>query len=56
VIHRLLYYRQDSWMYFYGENAYSAEYDLDYRKSVSRVVLYWITMEGKPREVTQAGA
>jgi hypothetical protein len=34
-------------MYFYGENAYSEEYDLEYRQSVSRVVLYWITLERK---------
>jgi cyclopropane fatty-acyl-phospholipid synthase-like methyltransferase len=27
VLHRLLYYGQDSWMSFYGENAYSEEYD-----------------------------
>ena len=47
VIHRLLYYKQDSWMFFYGDNAYSHEYDADYRKSVSRVLLYWITLKRK---------
>jgi hypothetical protein len=49
VIHRLLYYGQDSWMFFYGKNAYSPEYDVAYRKSVSRVLLYWITLERKPQ-------
>jgi cyclopropane fatty-acyl-phospholipid synthase-like methyltransferase len=49
VIHRLLYYGQDSWMFLYGENAYSPEYDVAYRKNVSRVLLYWITLERKPR-------
>jgi cyclopropane fatty-acyl-phospholipid synthase-like methyltransferase len=53
VIHRLLYYGQDSWMFLYGENAYSPEYDVAYRKSVSRVLLYWITLERKPQ---RAGA
>lgn len=44
VIHRLLYYTQDSWMHFYGENAYSEEYNPEYRRTVSWVVLYWITL------------
>jgi cyclopropane fatty-acyl-phospholipid synthase-like methyltransferase len=48
VLHRLIYYRCDSWMYFYGENAYSDDYDSDYRRRVSRVLLYWITL-GKKR-------
>ena len=47
VLHRLLYYGQDSWMSFYGENAYSEEYDTDYRRSVSYVTLYWITLRLK---------
>jgi len=47
VLHRLLYYGQDSWMSFYGENAYSEEYDADYRRSVSYVTLYWITLRLK---------
>jgi cyclopropane fatty-acyl-phospholipid synthase-like methyltransferase len=47
VLHRLLYYGQDSWMFFYGEDAYSEEYDADYRRSVSYVVLYWITLKLK---------
>lgn len=47
VLHRLLYYGQDSWMSFYGENAYSEEYDADYRRSVSYVALYWITLRLK---------
>ena len=37
VIHRLLYYTQDSWMAFYGDNAYSPQYDLEYRQKVSFV-------------------
>ena len=45
VLHRLLYYGQDSWMFFYGENAYSLDYDPDFRRSVTRVVLYWITLQ-----------
>jgi cyclopropane fatty-acyl-phospholipid synthase-like methyltransferase len=44
VLHRLLYYSQDSWMFFYGDNAYSEVYDAEYRKQVSHVVLYWITL------------
>ncbi|HEY2881067.1 MAG TPA: hypothetical protein VGJ15_01510, partial [Pirellulales bacterium] len=44
VLHRLLYYSQDSWMFFYGDNAYSPVYDAEYRKRVSHVVLYWITL------------
>jgi cyclopropane fatty-acyl-phospholipid synthase-like methyltransferase len=55
VIHRLMYYSQDSWMFFYGENADSLEYDLAYRKSVSRVLLYWATLERKPQHVADAG-
>jgi cyclopropane fatty-acyl-phospholipid synthase-like methyltransferase len=47
VIHRLLYYGQDSWMWFYGDNAYSDRYDAEYRRQVSYVLLYWITMQGK---------
>jgi cyclopropane fatty-acyl-phospholipid synthase-like methyltransferase len=45
VVHRLLYYACDSWMFFYGENAYSPRYDPEYRKRVSWVLLYWITLE-----------
>jgi hypothetical protein len=36
-------------MFFYGENAYRDEYDADYRRSVSRVLLYWITLVLKPQ-------
>ena len=43
VIHRLLYYKQDSWMYFYGDNAYDNTYDIEYRKRVSFVLLFWVT-------------
>lgn len=50
VLHRLLYYGQDSWMSFYGENAYSEEYDSDYRRSVSYVTLYWITLRLKSND------
>ncbi|MGD9853409.1 MAG: cyclopropane-fatty-acyl-phospholipid synthase family protein [Planctomycetaceae bacterium] len=45
VVHRLLYYSQDSWMHFYGENAYSEEYDAEYRRQASWVLLYWITLQ-----------
>lgn len=48
VVHRLLYYACDSWMFFYGEDAYSPEYDAEYRRKVSRVLLYWITLELLP--------
>lgn len=51
VLHRALYYAFDSWMYFYGENAYSLDYDPGYRKSVSYVLLYWITLELAPEPV-----
>ena len=47
VIHQLLYYRQDSWMVFYGDNPYSEEYDAAYRKRVSYVLLFWITLQLK---------
>jgi cyclopropane fatty-acyl-phospholipid synthase-like methyltransferase len=53
VLHRLLYYRQDSWMAFYGANAYSTEYDADYRRRVSHVLLYWITLQRKPVAETE---
>jgi len=55
VLHRLLYYRQDSWMSFYGENAYSEEYDADYRQSVSYVALYWITLRLKSNLLGKEG-
>lgn len=45
LFHRFLYYKMDSWMFFYGKNAYSEKYDLDYRKQVSFVSLYWATLE-----------
>jgi len=47
VIHRLLYYGCNSWMFFYGENAFSNDYDPEYRRRVSWVLLYWITLEQK---------
>jgi len=47
VIHRLLYYGQVSWMFFYGDNAYSKQYDAEYRKHVSYVLLFWITLKHK---------
>ncbi|MBN2293028.1 MAG: class I SAM-dependent methyltransferase [Pirellulales bacterium] len=52
VIHRLLYYKQDSWMFFYGDNPYSNEYDANYRKGVSYVLLYWITLKLKSQAFT----
>jgi cyclopropane fatty-acyl-phospholipid synthase-like methyltransferase len=55
VLHRLLYYGQDSWMSFYGENAYSEEYDADYRRSVSYVALYWITLRLKSNPLRKEG-
>ncbi len=48
VIHRLLYYINDSWMFFYGDEPYRRSYDASYRKRVSFVLLYWITLELKP--------
>jgi cyclopropane fatty-acyl-phospholipid synthase-like methyltransferase len=48
VIHRLLYYGQDSWMFFYGDDSYSDGYDADFRRRVSYVLLYWITFERNP--------
>jgi hypothetical protein len=47
-------------MFFYGENAYSETYDTDYRRSVSYVALYWITLKlklnppGKKGEISGA--
>ena len=55
VPHRLLYYGQDSWMFFYGENAYSEDYDTDYRRSVSYVTLYWITLRLKSNPLGKEG-
>lgn len=51
VIHRFLYYACDSWMFYYGDDAYGRNYDPDYRKRVSYVLLYWITLELKPAPV-----
>ncbi|MGE0607344.1 MAG: cyclopropane-fatty-acyl-phospholipid synthase family protein [Pirellulales bacterium] len=56
VIHRLVYYGRDSWMFFYGENAYSEEYDPEYRRQVSRVLLYWITLESNRRPSASTNA
>jgi cyclopropane fatty-acyl-phospholipid synthase-like methyltransferase len=47
VVHRLLYYGQDSWMWFYGADPYSERYDAEYRRGVSWVLLYWITLRRK---------
>lgn len=47
VIHRLLYYSQDSWMHFYGHDPYSEIYDAAYRRDVSFVVLFWITLQAR---------
>ena len=44
VIHRLVYYGRDSWMFYYGDNAYSQNYDAEHRKKVSFVLLYADTM------------
>ncbi len=49
AIHRLFYYKQDSWMYFYGDNAYDNNYDPEYRKKVSYVLLFWVTFELRKR-------
>jgi cyclopropane fatty-acyl-phospholipid synthase-like methyltransferase len=56
VIHRLLYYTQDSWMFFYGDDPYRASYDADFRRRVSYVLLYWITLEKKPVTVERESA
>lgn len=56
VIHRLLYYACDSWMFFYGEDPYSPLYDPERRKRVSWVLLYWITLELKPALAPGAAA
>ncbi len=45
MLHRLIYYQLDSWMFLYGANAYSTKYDAEYRKTVSHVILYWITLQ-----------
>lgn len=55
VLHRLLYYVNDSWMFFYGDKPYSPKYDPDYRKRVSFVLLYWITLELKLRSRAVGG-
>ncbi len=47
VLHRLLYYGQDSWMWFYGDDPYNDLYDANYRRGVSWVLLYWITLGRK---------
>ena len=49
VVHRLLYYWQDSWMFFYGDNAYNEKYDADYRRTTSFVLLYWVTLRLKTK-------
>jgi len=50
VLHRFLYYACDSWMFFYGDRPYSPAYDPEFRKRVSYVLLYWATLELKPRQ------
>jgi cyclopropane fatty-acyl-phospholipid synthase-like methyltransferase len=45
VLHRMAYFYMDSWMHFYGEDAYSEKYDAEYRKKVSYVSLQWTTLE-----------
>lgn len=45
VLHRLAYYLFDSWMWFYGEDPYSPDYDAERRRRVSWVALHWITLE-----------
>ncbi|MBI5245672.1 MAG: class I SAM-dependent methyltransferase [Elusimicrobia bacterium] len=47
VLHRLMYYACDSWMFFYGDDPYSPEYDPERRRKTSYVLLYWITLELK---------
>jgi hypothetical protein len=56
VIHRILYYANDSWMFFYGDDAYSEAYDSEYRKRVSFVLLYWITLELTPAPIPAPAA
>lgn len=56
VLHRLAYYRMDSWMFFYGDAPYSDVYDADFRRQVSYVLLYWITLERKRTPVGEAAA
>lgn len=48
VVHRILYYACDSWMFFYGDDPYRPSYDAAHRRRVSFVLLYWITLELKP--------
>ena len=48
VIHRLAYYGQDSWMFFYGDDAYSEKYDSVFREQASFVLLYWATLQLSP--------
>lgn len=57
VLHRVLYYLCDSWMFFYGEDPYSPVYDAERRRAVSYVLLYWITIELKsaPAGATRPG-
>ncbi len=54
VVHRVLYYFCDSWMFFYGEDPYSPRYDPEGRREVSYVLLYWITLELKPAFVASS--
>ena len=56
MIHRLIYYKLDSWMFLYGANAYSTEYDAEYRKKVSHVILYWITLELRSQNASEIQA
>lgn len=45
VLHRLLFYFNDTWMKLYGNNPYDPSYDLDERLKSTWVRLLWIGME-----------
>ena len=43
-------------MFLYGANAYSTEYDAEYRRKVSHVILYWMTLELRSQNASESQA
>jgi len=43
--HKWIDIKYDAWMNFYCENAYSIEYNPEFRQSTSYMILYWHLLE-----------
>lgn len=44
-LHKWIDIKYDAWMNFYGENAYSIEYNPEFRRNTSYMILYWHLLE-----------